>query len=315
MVKDIYDDVKRKLNQNIDDPKHREILELVGKRQNEITGYTRILHERQGFNFNPNHIIDDFKAYTFIPHSTSGNVFKLYDCKDNAISEYNVIREISMQTYAHDVLAEQAGVNVPAILSFSKSPEKLVDASSRRAIYIIEMEKVRCDNLKEFIYNHIDSVEQMNTPGIFDPICEKVNHAIDVFESKRFFHNDLHHENILVCGTLANPDIYIIDFGNAAAQVSLIGGRDFRLNPDKLIHLVKGKFTSKPPELQRAVSFNSLQSNASSKSKSRTRSRSRSTFRELIKKMVQTKKKKKRGVKITKHRQHFYRFRRTQRRN
>ncbi len=132
------------------------------------------------------------------------------------------------------------------------------------------MEKINCDNLEEFILKHIDSEEQLRTPGLFDEICRKVNHAIEVFEENSFYHNDLHHENIMVCGTLSDPDIYFIDFGNSITYVDKTQ-RDFRVNQEKIIKLILPSLRKSQhvPELQREHSFESLVSNASSQRSSR----------------------------------------------
>jgi hypothetical protein len=122
MVKDIFERVREEMKINMDNPDYKKFLEMMG--QSEDANYKIIIHGREGFSYNPNHIEDNFKAYTFIPKSPGGNVVKVYDCKDNIISEYNVLKEISMQTYAHDNLAHLAGINVPRIVSFGRlSPE------------------------------------------------------------------------------------------------------------------------------------------------------------------------------------------------
>jgi hypothetical protein len=300
MIKTIFDETKIQMDRSRDNPHHIELLSMIDRTDDEFrnTDFKRISHARQGFSYDPNHKIEDFKSFTFIPKK--GNVTKIYDCKDSAISEYNILREISMQTYANKVLANIAGIRVPGIVSFSRLSPEDVSERFRRTKYFIEMEKIPCDNLKEFLIKHVRSI---NTPGIFDKICDKVNYALDIFEMHHFYHNDLHHENILVCGTLNEPVIYFIDFGNSTSYNNA-GTRDFRLTPEKLIILIEDEI----PKSRHSISFNSLKS-----STSKSRSRSQSGFKETFKRHLLVKKRQsKHGIKLkSRHKKHFERLRKT----
>ncbi len=119
-----------------------------------------------------------------------------------------------MQTYAHDVLSIMSGVKVPSIINYSKITETPHD----RINYVIEMEKMEGDDLLGFISKHVKSKRQLHEPGILDRLCEKINSATRIFKQKGFYHNDLNPGNIMVTGTLSNPNISIIDFGSASLK-------------------------------------------------------------------------------------------------
>jgi serine/threonine protein kinase len=101
------------------------------------------------------------------------------------------------------------------------------------------MEYIDYDNISTYLKkNGLDSINAKNCG-----ICDKIEHGINLLFKHGIYHNDLNGENLLVNGEINNPDIYLIDFGNATPyKIYPLQSNTYIANINKL----KGWFNMKP---------------------------------------------------------------------
>lgn len=239
IIKDIFEKVRLQIGENNNIEKYNNILSLLHNPLN-ILSYSKPYFSIKGaFNNNPNNQTHSYKTYVFIPKNKDENVIKVYDCENTIVSEYNVIKEIVMQIYAHSLISK-SNIIVPKIINYSKKTP--IDSYENKNIvgrikYIIEMEYIKdFTDLKKFLLKNVRSMEESIIPNKFDLLCEKINDGIKFFEDNGIFHNDLHYENIMVSGTLKNPKICFIDYGKARFKRTEL--RDYTLNPYKIFRMI-----------------------------------------------------------------------------
>jgi tRNA A-37 threonylcarbamoyl transferase component Bud32 len=249
LEKDMKIKVKRLNNVviNIQSARHarrniRQIFKSVSQKMNQSSGnqyhgladdaaYHVIKHRKPAFAFNPNQQLHSFSTYVYIPHSKDVTVVKKYECDESVVSEYNVLREITMQIYA-GTLAEEAGVQVPKIIKYAK-----MKLPSDKMAYFIEMEYIDYKTLAEYVREH--TPDERTQTVLYD----KIMHGISVFEQHLLFHNDLNVENILVHGSMHDPDVCVIDYGLASTYYNT--EKDFQT----MIRFFLKRGSSRPPNV------------------------------------------------------------------
>ncbi len=172
-----------------------------------------ILHPKGSFPYNPNG--KPHRVYSNFFLKTKGNVttgIKIYECEDNDVSFFNIILEVFLQQYSQKILNKIDSIKVPSIYEYGRF--KSSNIAEDRIFYYIEMEYIPYDNISVYLKK-----QGLNTIQLIDNknciLCDKITKGINLLFKYGIYHNDLNGENLLVDGNINNPDVYLIDFGNA----------------------------------------------------------------------------------------------------
>jgi serine/threonine protein kinase len=117
-----------------------------------------------------------------------------------------------MQNYSREILSKIDSIKVPKIYEYGRF--KSTDLPEDRIFYFIEMEHIPYDNISEYLRKkgkHV--INSLNQDSCV--LCNKIQKGINLLIKYGVHHNDLNGGNLLVDGDIDDPDVYLIDFGNA----------------------------------------------------------------------------------------------------
>ncbi len=166
------------------------------------------VHHRRQFDIEPNP-----KYSAFVYKDTQKNrAIKIYnyDCSD--VADFAILQEIVWQKYAERI-SDICQMKIPAIIRYGRcTNKKLSKRFNRDCLFFIEMEWMNMPTLETQYSNINGNAEKCNS------VAERINGVQQCMEDKGLYHNDFHHQNVLLDfnGTDRNNiNVGVIDYGKS----------------------------------------------------------------------------------------------------
>jgi len=156
-------------------------------------------HRYKKFDIYPN------PKYNMYVYKIRNSAYKIYNYEKSSAADFLILREILWQKYAYSI-SRNCEMKIPKIKDYGYvQNNKPDDQFPYSCIFLIEMEWMNIPTL--------DSQRStIKETGTCEDTAKRLNNVQTCMETNGFYHNDFHHQNVLLG---EDGEIGVIDFGRS----------------------------------------------------------------------------------------------------